>query len=241
METGDYQNERATRVKSMFGDIANRYDLLNTIMSAGRDRSWRRVTISKANLPSGGIALDVATGTGELAFELATQSSGGNIVAMDFCAEMLERARDNQNGTGERTSFVLGDALRLPFPNNVFDCVTIGFGLRNMTSVPEAFREMTRVTKPGGRVVSLELTRPKSRIMSVAHRLYLSCVMPVLGTLIAGNREAYTYLPDTILKFPSPEEIKLIMKEAGLSQIEIHPLTLGVVTVQVGTKCSEGV
>ena len=229
---------KATEVQQMFTAIACKYDLLNSLLSFRRDRAWRRFAVSKCSLRPGGLALDVATGTGEMARLLAQRYSESNIVGVDFSSDMLNRARDKiaTLSDGDRIQLVEGDALALPFSDNTFDCATIGFALRNVTDIAAAFREMARVVKPGGKVVSLELTRPSSRLVRAVHRFYMFQIITRIGGLISGNRGAYVYLPDSILEFPPPEEVKRIMEKAVLDKVETYRLTLGAATVHVGTK-----
>ncbi len=230
--------DKATDVQQMFIVISGKYDLLNSLLSLGRDRAWRKFAISKCSLHPGGLALDVATGTGEMARLLAQRYGESKIVGVDFCPEMLARARAKLAtlSGGERVQLVTGDALRLPFPDRTFDCVTIGFALRNVTDIASAFGEMARVAKPGGRVVYLELTRPSSRLVRAIHRFYMFQIASRIGGLISGNREAYIYLPDSILEFPPPEEVKRIMERAGLEKVETYRLSFGAATVHVGIK-----
>jgi demethylmenaquinone methyltransferase/2-methoxy-6-polyprenyl-1,4-benzoquinol methylase len=230
--------DKATYVRRMFATIADRYDLLNSLLSFRRDGAWRRFAVSKSGLQPGGLALDVATGTAELARRLARRNSGSMIIGMDFSRDMLSRARAklaNLSGAG-RIELVLGDALSLPFPDNTFDCATIGFALRNVASIADTIGEMARVVRPGGRVISLELTRPSSSLVRAIYYVYLFRIAPYIGGLISGRRQAYTYLPESILEFPSPEEVREIMREAGLRGVETHRLTLGIATVHVGIK-----
>ena len=230
--------DKANYVRAMFTDIADRYDLLNSLLSFKRDGAWRRFAVSKCSLQLGGLALDVATGTAKMAQLLAQCNGDGRIVGVDFCLDMLDRARAKISASPHRDRICLisGDVLKLPFPDNTFDCVTIGFALRNVTDVANAFREMARVARPGGRVVSLELTRPTSRLVSPIFHFYLCHVMPHIGRLISGSKGAYTYLPQSILEFASPQEVKRIMEEAGLERVETYRLTLGTATVHAGIK-----
>ena len=230
--------DKTTYIRAMFTAIAGTYDLLNSLLSFGQDAAWRRFAVSKCGLPADGPILDVATGTAELACRLARHNNGGRIVGVDFCPDMLARAKAKLStpDNDKRIELVLGDALRLPFPDNSFSCVTIGFALRNVSSIEAAFGEMARVTRPGGRVVSLELTRPTSRLVKLFHHLYLHHIAPYIGRLISRNREAYIYLPDSILEFPPPEQVVRVMEEAGLENVETYRLTFGVVTVHAGMK-----
>jgi len=235
---GDIGADKPGYVQAMFTAIAGRYDFVNAVLSFGLDAGWRRFAASQATTGPNGLALDVAAGTGELARHLARKEGRATVVALDFCPDMLSRARAKriaQDG-GDRVEFVLGDVLQLPFADGTFDCVTIGFGLRNVADVRAAFREMSRVTRAGGTVVSLELTRPVSPFARVLHALWLSRVVPHLGRLISGSREAYEYLPHSIREFPSPEEVKIIMEGAGLGDVKVHRLSGGIATVHVGAK-----
>ena len=222
----------------MFTTIADRYDLLNTLLSFRRDRTWRSFAASRSEIPVGGLVLDIATGTAELARHLARQDCKSTIIGIDSCSEMLTKAKAKLATSPEknRIQLVLGDALKLPFLDNTFDYVTIGFALRNVTNIPGTFREMARVAKPGSMVVSLELTRPSSSLARAVYYLYLRRIAPHVGRLISGKREAYTYLPESILEFPPPEEVKEIMQEAGLQKMKIYRLTLGAATVHTGIK-----
>jgi len=230
--------DKASYVQAMFTAIADRYDLLNSLLSFQQDGAWRRFAVSKSGLQPGGLALDVATGTAKMAQLLAQYNYGSRIVGVDFCPDMLDKARAKlaDSSDGSRICLISGDVLGLPFPDNTFDCVSIGFALRNVVSIADAFREMARVVKPGGKAVSLELTRPASWFVSPIYHAYLCHIMPYIGRLISGNREAYSYLPRSILEFPSPREVKEIMEAAGLQRVETYRLTLGAATVHVGIK-----
>jgi demethylmenaquinone methyltransferase/2-methoxy-6-polyprenyl-1,4-benzoquinol methylase len=222
----------------MFSAIADYYDVINSLISFRCDRAWRKFAASKAGIGPGALALDIATGTGELARQLYRRNSESMIVGVDFCPGMLQKARAkfvNSSGAGI-VELVLGDALLLPFRESTFECVTIGFGLRNISDIGAAFREIARVTKPGGRVVSLELTRPTSSLIRKLHYLSLFHIVPHIGRLVSGNRDAYTYLPNSIVGFQSPDEVKKTMEEAGLKKVEIYRLTLGIATVHVAVK-----
>lgn len=229
-------------MRRMFAAIAGKYDLLNTLLSFGRDQAWRRFAVSRAALRPGGLAVDVAAGTAELTRQLARRNGGGYVVGVDFSPEMLAvgRAKLLASKDGKNVELVLGDGYHLPFSDATFDCATIAFALRNVADLPGLFREMGRVVKPGGRVVSLELTRPPSRLVRTVYYLYLLRIAPFVGGLISGQRGAYKYLPESIVRFPPPEKVKEIMEGAGLCQVTIHCLTLGAAVVHVGVKETNG-
>lgn len=229
--------DKAAYVNQMFTAIAPRYDLLNSWLSFGRDKSWRRLAVAKCLLESGGLALDVCTGTAAIARELAHRTSR-EVIGLDFNRDMLARAKAKlaKLSAAARIHLVMGDGLKLPFPDNTFNCATIGFALRNVTDIAATFREMTRVVRPGGRVVSLELTRPPSALVRAVYYVYLRRMAPFIGGIISGKREAYTYLPRSILEFPPPEEVVKIMQSAGLHEVTTYRLTFGSATVHVGIK-----
>ena len=225
---------KARYVRGMFARIAGRYDLMNSVMSFGQDAMWRRVTVRAANLRPGGLALDVATGTGRIAQELARQ--GARAVGVDFTVAMMQRGRESGVGAHEEVYFAGADALALPFADDTFDSVTTGFAMRNVTDVEAAFREMYRVVRPGGRVVCLEVGRPRWALTRYFHGVYTRRVVPLLGKVIAGDGDAYTYLPSSMGKFPPPEELAAIMRRAGLSNVRWKQLTRGAAAVHAGTK-----
>lgn len=227
---------KARYVSGMFSRIARRYDLMNLLMSFGQDGAWRRYTVSKARPKVDGLALDVATGTGRIAQELAHK--GSRAVGIDFCVPMMAQGRSEGVGVGvhEPVFFVGADALELPFADDTFDCVTTGFAMRNVVDIEGAFREMRRVVKPGGRVACLEVGRPKWAVTRLFHALYTRKVVPVLGKIVAGESDAYTYLPSSMGKFPPPPELARIMRSAGLRNVEWRQLTFGAVAVHWGLK-----
>jgi demethylmenaquinone methyltransferase/2-methoxy-6-polyprenyl-1,4-benzoquinol methylase len=217
----------------MFGAIADRYDLMNRVMTFGMDQRWRRQAAELANLAPGNMALDVATGTGDLAFELAQHvAPGGNVVGVDFTDQMLVRAREKARGRGLPVRFEHADALNLPYPENRFDAATCGFGLRNFDDRLTGLAEMTRVVRPQGRVVILELTPPKNDLA----RHYMNEVVPRLGQLLARAREAYTYLPESAQEFPDPDALGQMMQRAGLRSVTYRLLYFGTIALHWGTK-----
>ena len=229
---------KAEYVSRMFASIARRYDLLNAVLSFGRDSGWRRFAMARISEVPHESILDLATGTGKIALLAARRNPASTVVGVDFCPEMLTIANRGvaKNSIEERVHLVQGDALRLPFPDNTFDCVTIGFALRNVTNIASLFSEMDRVTKHDGKMVSLELTRPSVRILEPLHKLYIRIVIRFIGGIVSGKWDAYTYLPQSILEFPSPQEVQKVMEAAGWRKVEIHRLTFGTATVQTGVK-----
>jgi demethylmenaquinone methyltransferase/2-methoxy-6-polyprenyl-1,4-benzoquinol methylase len=225
-------------VRAMFARIAQCYDLMNRLMTLGRDRAWRRYVARKAALPQGGLALDVATGTADLALALTRHAHHGRGVGVDFCPEMiaLGRAKVAAAGEGLRIRFVIGDALRLPFADGCFDAVTSGFAMRNVADIPQAFAEMGRVVKAGGQVINLEIARPTLPIFRQIFHVYFYQFVPLLGRIVAGRGEAYRRLPNSLTHFLSPEELKAVMGRVGLSQVGYRRLMLGTVVVHVGVK-----
>lgn len=231
--------ERARYVRRMFARIARRYDLLNTVMSAGRHFAWRRMATDMAVDSLRGPALDVATGTGDFALDLARKPAVSHVVGLDNTPEMLEVAmrKAQRNGLAKRMVFIVGDAHDLPFPDDQFMCATVGFGIRNFVDVPRALREMARVVRPGGRVVTLEIVKlegrgPWSRLFTV----YFRRVTPWLGALLARDREAYTYLPQSVQDFLSAGNLASMMEEAGLRNVTYRRLALGSVAIHEGEK-----
>lgn len=232
-------DRRARYVSGMFARIARRYDLLNTVMSGGRHYNWRRRATALVVEGLSGVALDVATGTGDFAFDLARRPEVTSVVGLDFTREMMRLGveKAGRQGVGRSVSFTEGDAHGLPFKDDSFICATAGFGIRNFVDVPRALGEMVRVVAPGGRVVSLEIVRldggdPVSRMA----RLHFRYVTPWLGALLAGDREAYTYLPQSAQGFMSAQELSQAMEDAGLEVTACIELALGTVAIHVGQK-----
>jgi demethylmenaquinone methyltransferase/2-methoxy-6-polyprenyl-1,4-benzoquinol methylase len=225
--------DKAAYVRNMFSAIADKYDFQNTLLSFNRDKHWRKFAVSKTGVTGGESILDVATGTGKLALDLAEKTGEkGEVIGIDFCREMLLKAR----GKKENVELVMATSDSLPFPNDTFDCATIGFALRNVTDMAKTLQETTRAIKPGGKVVCLEFSRPRNRIFQKIYRLYLFNVLPLIGGLLSGHKEAYTYLPRSIEEFPGPEELKLTMEGIGLKDVQFYPLTWGITWVHIGTK-----
>lgn len=254
---------KAVYVQELFSGIARRYDLMNRLMTLGRDRSWRRYTVARLGLNSPAptsdespvrprIVLDVATGTGDLAFEVLRQKPDARVVGLDFVPGMLALAQHKASGNpvagsehesdrpaiegDQPLDLTVGDALKIPFPNETFDAVVTGFALRNVTDIPAAFAEMARVTRPGGRVACLEIAKPRTPLFRQLFSLYFYRVVPIIGGLITGRRAAYTYLPHSLTSFLTPDEIEDVMRRTGWSEVGHRRLMLGTVAVHVGVR-----
>jgi demethylmenaquinone methyltransferase/2-methoxy-6-polyprenyl-1,4-benzoquinol methylase len=221
-------------VSGMFARIAAHYDFMNALMTFGKDAEWRRYTVKQARPRPGGLALDVATGTGRIAQELAHYRA--RAVGIDFSEAMMRQGFREDVGREQPVYFAGADALSLPFADSTFECVTSGFAMRNVVDIEAAFREMCRVVKPGGRVVCLEVGRPRWAMVRLFHTIYTRKIVPLLGKVIAGDADAYTYLPNSMRSFPPPKELAHIMRKAGLRDVRFKQLTLGVVAVHVGVK-----
>lgn len=219
---------------AMFDAIAPRYDLLNRVLSLGIDQGWRRRTVSALRLAPGARVLDLATGTGDLAIQIARREPAASVVGLDPSTRMLAigQSKVEAAGLGARVTLILGDAQRLPFADGSFDAITMAFGIRNVPDRPRALAEMARVLRPGGRVAILELSEPRSGLMGHLARIHVHHVVPRLGALLSGARE-YRYLQQSIAAFPSPEEFAEVMRQSGLAVIEVTPLSFGVAALHV--------
>ena len=238
-------DKRETRIRTMFGDIARRYDLLNHLLSFNIDRYWRwrttRLAPPQVDGPGGAAPiLDVCTGTGDLA--LAYNRAANRrvpIVGVDFCLPMLLPARDKtqRRRASDRIRYVEADTQRLPFPADTFQLTTVAFGLRNVTDTDRGLAEMVRVTRLGGRVAILEFSRPRHWLFGRLYRFYFRRILPFVGQLISRSRDnAYNYLPASVLEFPDGEALAEKMRSHGLTEIRWYPLTFGIATLYVGTK-----
>ena len=220
-----------TQVRAMFDRIARVYDRMNSVMTAGMHHRWRERAADLARVGPGSAALDVATGTGDLAIELARR--GAEVTGSDFAPAMLELARRKAPGL----RFEEGDALNLAHADDSFDAATVGFGARNFADLDRGLREMTRVTKPGGRVVVLDITTPQRPPLSWFFHAWFDTVVPQLGRL-AGDSDAYTYLPSSVRRFPGPEELARRLAAAGLTDVRWILTAGGIIAIHAGTKPS---
>ena len=217
----------------MFGGIARRYDFLNHLLSLNRDRGWRRRAVELSE--GGGPVLDVCAGTGDFTFEWARRS--GLAVGADFCEEMVRLAVAKPAPATGRACFLAADTLALPFPAGTFGTVSAAFGIRNVADLRGGLRELRRVTRPGGQVVILEFATPRNALFRAVYLLYFLLVLPLVGNLVSGSRDgAYGYLPRSVRRFPGREALKAIMGEEGLSGVEVHDLSLGIVNAWVGRR-----
>jgi demethylmenaquinone methyltransferase/2-methoxy-6-polyprenyl-1,4-benzoquinol methylase len=222
----------------MFDRIAGLYDRMNTVMTAGLHHKWRRRATELAELSPGGRALDVATGTGDLALALAVSvAPGGQVVAVDFSERMLELARAKAAAwraalDGVQVRFETGNALALAYPDDEFDAATVGFGARNFSDLERGLAEMARVVRPGGRVVVLEITTPRRPPLSTFFRLWFDRVVPALGRVV--DRQAYSYLPSSVRRFPGPDELAAAMWRCGLRDVRYVLTAGGIIALHVG-------
>lgn len=227
-------SERARFVRGMFDRIAGRYILMNSLMTLGQDRAWRRYVVQQAALQADDHLLDVATGTGDIALEALDQLDGGiTAVGADFALGMMQVGQRRPGGAAMR--WVSADALALPFASGRFAAVTSGYLMRNVINVAGAFREQWRVLRPGGRVICLETTPPRGPLRPFI-LLYLKFGIPLLGRLVAGDSSAYEYLPESTKAFREPEELAQIMREAGFGEVRFRRFMFGTMAVHVGVK-----
>lgn len=230
-------DEKAKHVRAVFDSVAGKYDLMNDLMSVGVHRLWKRYALSQTGLRPGQAGLDVAGGTGDLAAGMAQQvGERGLVVLSDINAAMLEvgRSRLLDRGLMRNVRFSLANAECLPFEDETFDCVTIGFGLRNVTDKATALASMRRVLKPGGRLLVLEFSKPVLPGLKPVYDVYSFSVLPWLGKRVAGDSESYQYLAESIRRFPDQETLKSMMEAAGLEDCRYHNLSGGIVALHKG-------
>jgi demethylmenaquinone methyltransferase/2-methoxy-6-polyprenyl-1,4-benzoquinol methylase len=232
-------NEKANLVADVFRSVAPKYDLMNDVMSFGLHRLWKRFTLSKADLRPGQIILDVASGTGDLAIALAKQvGPTGKVFMTDINEAMLQVGRERVEDAGMigNITCVQADAEHLPFEKNYFDCITIAFGLRNVTNKSNAIRSMYRALKPGGKLLILEFSHPNTPILNKLYHFYSFNIIPKMGELIANDKESYQYLVESIRMHPDQETLKSMMEEASFENVEYFNLNGGIVALHKGYK-----
>lgn len=223
------------KVRSMFASIADRYDVTNSVLSLGIHHLWRKKAVRLSGAKAGDHVLDCATGTGDLAITFKKKvGETGYVKGTDFCQEMIDPAPNKANKSGLLIDFEVADAMDLPYPDNTFDISSISFGIRNVDDPLVSLKEMSRVVRPGGRVVVLEFGQPKG-IMSWPYRFYSKYIIPFVGGLLTGNRDAYQYLPETSAAFPAGDAFLELMKKTGsFSAQDSHKLNGGIAYIYVG-------
>jgi len=229
---------KGEQIRDMFGAIAPRYDFLNRLLSLGIDRRWRKEAVQLAKWEKGGEILDVATGTGDVALELAAATDATvKIMGIDFCREMVERGREKVAASpfNGRIAFDIAPCEDIPFAENRFDSATIAFGIRNVVDRKLGLAEMYRVLKPSGRLVVLEFSTPRSWLFGTLYRFYFLRILPAIGGIFS-KRSAYKYLPDSVLEFPNRETFEGLMQDAGFRNVSHRDLTFGIATIYCGDK-----
>lgn len=231
--------EKAERVAQVFHSVAAKYDLMNDLMSAGIHRLWKRLTIEASAVRPGHKVLDIAGGTGDLSYQFSKLvGDKGQVVLADINSSMLNVGRDRliDRGVAGNLAYSQCDAQFLPFADNTFDCITIAFGLRNVTDKDLALRSMLRVLKPGGRLLVLEFSKPQNELLSKAYDTYSFKILPFMGKLVTQDADSYRYLAESIRMHPDQETLKSMMNEAGFVNTEFHNMTGGIVALHKGIK-----
>ncbi|MFT7387303.1 MAG: demethylmenaquinone methyltransferase/2-methoxy-6-polyprenyl-1,4-benzoquinol methylase [Candidatus Endobugula sp.] len=231
--------EKAHRVADVFHSVAGKYDLMNDVMSGGVHRLWKRFTVELSAVRPGHKVLDIAGGTGDLAYKFSTLvGDDGQVILSDINASMLNVGRDRliDLGVNQNVQYVQLDAQHIPFDEDSFDCITISFGLRNVTDKDLALRSILRVLKPGGRLLVLEFSKPKNALLEKVYDQYSFRLLPVIGKLITNDGESYRYLAESIRMHPDQETLKGMMADAGFENIEYHNMTGGIVALHKGIK-----
>ena len=223
------------KVDQLFGAIAARYDLVNDIQSLGLHRVWKRRVVSLANFSEGETGLDLCCGTGDIATGLAKR--GGSIVGMDLNRPMLQQAAARLAKRGEqRVNLAQANAMQLPLGNHSLDLVTIGYGLRNLANMDDGLREITRVLKPGGRLLILDFGKPKNRIIRSVYFLYLAVMLPVFGWLCCGNASAYAYILDSLKKYSAQKGVTSVLRSTGYKSVKVIEIMAGAMSIHIAIK-----
>lgn len=228
--------QKAAYVERMFARIAPGYDRMNRVMTFGLDQGWRKLLVDSVAPIANGRALDVGTGTGDFLPMLSEWVPKGVTVGVDFCVPMMVEGLPKLERLPEQVSFSAGDALKLPFASDSFDVITTGFAMRNVVDIDEALREMYRVARPGGMMACLEVARPKQWLIRFGHKIYFEGVVPWIGALLNGDRNAYTYLPQSARAFPSPDRLAEMMSDAGWKHVKYRLLGMGAVALHTAVK-----
>ena len=232
------ESEKAGKVKSLFGDVASKYDIMNDVMSVGIHRIWKEAMMDWLAPRTGQKLLDVAGGTGDVAFKFLKRAGGGHATVLDLTENMLVEGRQRAEADSlvDSLDWVVGDAMSLPFPDDTFDVYTISFGIRNVTRPQEALNEAYRVLRPGGRLMVLEFSQLPNPMMQKAYDLYSFNVIPRMGQVIANDRDSYQYLVESIRNFPDQETFLGMVRDAGFEQAKYRNLTMGVAALHSGWK-----
>ncbi len=225
-------------VHEVFESIAPKYDLMNDVLSFRQHKSWRKRTMKRMAMKPGDTAIDLCCGTCDWTIAMAQASGSGRMVGLDFSRNMLERGREKVQDMGleRQIELIEGNAMELPFPDNTFDYATIGFALRNVPDLVKVIEEMQRVVKPGGMVVSLELSKPTWQPFKSIYYFYFQRILPLLGRLLAKRYEQYKWLPESLITFPDHKELARIFRDCGLERVEARPFTGGIAALHLGIK-----
>lgn len=229
--------DKKAQVREMFDNIAPAYDFMNRAMTLGIDRLWRRIAVKMLAPGHPSYILDVATGTGDLAMLLARRLDPVSVTGIDLSEKMLRiaSAKVHEAGLADVVSFQQADCLQLPFPSRSFDCVTVAYGVRNFENLLQGYSEMHRVLRPGGKLLVIELSTPRGRIVNPLYELYTRKLIPRVGKLVSRDERAYTYLPESIAAVPQGQEMAALMRQAGFADVEVRPLTFGACTIYMAT------
>lgn len=230
--------EKADYVHTVFEDIADNYDFMNNVTSFRTHKMWRKVTMKKMNIKEGQTALDICCGTADWTIDLAKYSKTGKIIGLDFSENMLKigNKKVKEAGLDKQIELVHGNAMDLPFADNSFDHVTIGFALRNVPDIEKTLSEMLRVVKTGGKVVSLEVSKPKWKPFRKLYFFYFYKIVPILGKLFVNSYEQYSWLPTSLTSFPEQDELAEIFNKVGLEEVKVYPLMGGITAIHIGHK-----
>ena len=229
--------DRSQYVQGMFDRIAERYNIMNRIMTGGQDMKWRRFVVEQAQLPENGTMLDLATGTGDIAFEALKQTPSSQVVGADFALQMMIVGKRQQQ-YGEKVGWAGADALNLPFPDEMFDAVVSGYLVRNVIDIPRTLDEQLRILKPNGRIVILDTSPPPNNLLKPFILIHLKYIIPLLGRIIGGKSasDAYIYLPESTQSFKTPEELATLVEQAGFRDVGYTSFMFGTMAVHWGTK-----
>ncbi len=232
------ESEKAGKVKSLFGDVASKYDIMNDVMSVGIHRIWKEAMMDWLAPRAGQKLLDVAGGTGDVSFKFLKRAGHGHATVLDLTEQMLVegRQRAEADSLADSLDWVVGDAMALPFLDNTFDVYTISFGIRNVTRPQEALNEAYRILRPGGRLMVLEFSQLPNPMMQKAYDLYSFNVIPRMGQMIANDRDSYQYLVESIRNFPDQETFLGMVREAGFEQAKYRNMTMGIAALHSGWK-----